>query len=576
MRISCAQHGGWFYMAIFSHGAGFIRRVGGLFSGRLSGSLSSRIVLTAVGIVAIAISAAIFAASMYNSSRTQDDFETKLYSLGAMVANVAPPLILSRDTTTLSYVLESLQEDPDFNAAFVADDIVALASSGRDNNARLAVSPRTMTAMLGKEVWDVAADKKLTTIRQGSKILQIHRVEIGHSKKMVGYAVLSFDNSRQMQRIATENQITIAAGAAILFLLGGMLWLLLSRTLRPLKAMTVSIVDVSRGQLDGEVAGVTRKDEIGEIARALGVLKSGLSERAALEQRERDAELSQQSRRTEIDTVIAGFRADVRDVLDAFDSNASQMTAASDILASTAAESSTRGSRAATTSAQASASVENAAQAAEEMGAAIQEVEQQIDRVREEITEAAEASRLTAASVRELDATARTIGEVVNLIRDIAAQTNLLALNATIEAARAGDAGRGFAVVAAEVKTLSAQTAAATDRIVGQVNAIQSATGSVVSDVENIASRMGKIEDFANAVAASVVQQSVATGEIASGVAHASTAALSVSSDLTVLAESVEETGRSADEMRRSARDVAKEAGRLRESVDRFLERVAV
>jgi methyl-accepting chemotaxis protein len=210
------------------------------------------------------------------------------------------------------------------------------------------------------------------------------------------------------------------------------------------------------------------------------------------------------------------------------------------------------------------------------MGAAIQEVEQQIDRVRAEITEAAEASRLTATSVRELDATARTIGEVVNLIRDIAAQTNLLALNATIEAARAGDAGRGFAIVAAEVKTLSAQTAAATDRIVGQVNAIQTATGSVVADVESIAMRMGKIEDFANAVAASVVQQSVATGQISSGVAHASTAALSVSSDLTVLAESVEETGRSADEMRRSARDVAKEAGRLRESVDTFLERVAI
>ena len=54
---------------------------------------------------------------------------------------------------------------------------------------------------------------------------------------------------------------------------------------------------------------------------------------------------------------------------------------------------------------------------------------------------------------------AERIGEVVDLISDIANQTNLLALNATIESARAGEAGKGFAVVASEVKNLANQTA---------------------------------------------------------------------------------------------------------------------
>ena len=215
--------------------------------------------------------------------------------------------------------------------------------------------------------------------------------------------------------------------------------------------------------------------------------------------------------------------------------------------------------------------VENAAQAAEEMGAAIREVEFQVRRVRTEIVEAASVSRDTAGSVRALDETARAIGEVVNLIRDIAAQTNLLALNATIEAARAGEAGRGFAVVANEVKSLAAQTDDATDRIVAQVAAIQGATGQVVGSIQNIAERMNAIEKFANSVATSIEQQAIATGEIASGVAMASTSALSVSSDLSVLADSVEETGRSAEQVRGAAGEVADQAQRLDSTVDQFL-----
>src|SRR3546814_7043839 len=99
---------------------------------------------------------------------------------------------------------------------------------------------------------------------------------------------------------------------------------------------------------------------------------------------------------------------------------------------------------------------------------------------------ATDRARETGATVDGLAQAASKIGEVVNLITEIASQTNLLALNATIEAARAGEAGKGFAVVASEVKNLATQTAQATEDISAQIAAIQAATQSSVAAIGGI------------------------------------------------------------------------------------------
>ncbi|MWV20473.1 chemotaxis protein [Methylobacterium sp. 2A] len=133
------------------------------------------------------------------------------------------------------------------------------------------------------------------------------------------------------------------------------------------------------------------------------------------------------------------------------------------------------------------------------------------------------------------------IEEMAGTIAAISAQTNLLALNATIEAARAGEAGRGFAVVAAEVKTLSAQTAKATDEIRARVAglreemaAMQAAVTRSRGAVETGAAAMvranARVEAESGAVAtvasqmreASEIlnQQIQATGDIANNVSR--------------------------------------------------------
>ncbi len=106
------------------------------------------------------------------------------------------------------------------------------------------------------------------------------------------------------------------------------------------------------------------------------------------------------------------------------------------------------------------------------------------------------------------------IGDVVELINNIAGQTNLLALNATIEAARAGEAGRGFAVVASEVKALAEQTAKATGEIGQQINGIQSATQDSVNAIKEISGTIERLSEISSAIAAAVEEQGAATQEI--------------------------------------------------------------
>jgi methyl-accepting chemotaxis protein len=195
-----------------------------------------------------------------------------------------------------------------------------------------------------------------------------------------------------------------------------------------------------------------------------------------------------------------------------------------------------------------SGSVNTVATSIEEMYASLNEVSRNSGRGAVVTAKASQQAEKTSGIVNHLGGAAKEIGDVVDLIKGIAAQTNLLALNATIEAASAGDAGKGFAVVANEVKDLARQTAKATEDVRTKIEAMQQNTDSAVDAIEQIVTVITEIDDIMSTIASAVEEQTATTNEISKSISETAQAADAVSRDVQEAAESSEETSSSLQE----------------------------
>jgi methyl-accepting chemotaxis protein len=292
-------------------------------------------------------------------------------------------------------------------------------------------------------------------------------------------------------------------------------------------------------------------------------------------EKERDSLRQRDERRRNTESAISLFRARVEDVLKTVNQSATAMKAAAKSLLATADHTLQRAEGAVHGSNEASVNVETAASAAAELSVSIREISRQLNQANDVVRAAAADAVTTNNDIAALAHVAQKIGDVVKLIQDIAGQTNLLALNATIEAARAGEAGRGFAVVASEVKSLAVQTAKATQEITHEISSVQSSSGKAVSAIRGITQRMQDIHNYTSAVAVSVDQQELATGEISHNVAGAATGAKSIVAALGEVAGGVTQTKRSTETMLAAFADVENATAKLRGEVEEFLATVA-
>ncbi|RST75272.1 methyl-accepting chemotaxis protein [Siminovitchia acidinfaciens] len=317
---------------------------------------------------------------------------------------------------------------------------------------------------------------------------------------------------------------------------------LLTRTIaRPVNEMKNLMEKVAEGDLT-ETANIQTKDEIGILAQSFN-------------------------------TMVLNMRATVQNILGAAENlsaSSEQVSASTDEIASASA---------------------NQANAAQTMNELFSELSEAIHAVAQNTEQAAELSNKTiqlaqdgekvvlssvdganvvSEQMARLEEDSNRIGEIIEVIDDIADQTNLLALNAAIEAARAGEQGRGFAVVADEVRKLAERSGEATKQITTIIKGMQENTAKSVESVqEGLVYTKQSGEAFEN-----IITMVNDTGNKVTEIAGASEEQAAQSAEVMTFIESIsaatEEASASSEETATTANALTELAEELNASVSTF------
>lgn len=526
----------------------------------------------------------------------------------ARAAAALAPLIDARAKASQAAALSAAARDVEIEV-----NRFLLGDAERQATTAIAALADKLTALDGNPELDTTKrqaavlSERFAALRAAVSTLKNARTQMTSAASRVTGTVSTIVRD-QDQRGSDERrraEIIVLTGAAGALILGVFAALVISGNIaRPLGRTSLTIRRIAEGELDTEVTDAERADEVGEIARAVTVLRdrgrqatavaaeaerlrlANEEERHSRAEAERRAEERQRAETDRLSQEAAArhmretheladrFEAEIGSIVAVLAGAVDELEGNARHMALSAAEASERANGGRGAAADALSGAQSAAAGAEQMSASIEEIARRVvdsSRRTQAATDQARNSRVTVGGLAQ---DVGTIGEIVALISAVAAKTNLLALNATIEASRAGEAGRGFAVVAAEVKDLANQTSRATEQIVGQIERIKQATEQSVTAIDSVGATISEINDIASAIAGATEQQGASTREIANHVANVAESAQVAEKAIDAVLTRTHATGEAAQQVLAAATAVAQEAAGLRQRVGRFLAQV--
>jgi len=490
-------------------------------------------------------------------------------------------------------------------------NIEGLDPENKDNYAKF----RQEVAGIGQMVKSVVA---LGLSEENDKATR-EMVKVDERILQFGRQITELNNKLQERMTAAATSTSTAAHAAVrmnyiigfsglAFCFAIALWLAVTKISKPLSRLSNSMNALAQGNLDVEIEGSHRRDEVGDMAKSVEVFKTAGLEKIRLqaEAADRQNASEEERRRNEaaraaaaaqvkhvVDAIGTGlerlaegdlsyritedFAAEYKKVQDDFNGAIAQLNETVSAIVASAREVSNAAVEISTATTDLSQRTEEQAASLEETAASMEEISSTVKKNAENAQQAnafAGGTREVAdrggsvvaqavKAMSRIEESSRKISDIIGVIDEIARQTNLLALNAAVEAARAGEAGRGFAVVASEVRSLAQRSSQAAKDI---KDLIVNSSGQVQEGVQLVNSAGASLTEILE----SIKKVADIVSEIASASAEQATGLDQINRALTQMDEVTQQNSALVEENAATAKTLEGQASAMQERVDSF------